>query len=392
MDPSRISLQDPDLNPLQGSLFCERCGASLSASQHFCEQCGARISADAPAIVPGGGDPGAGMASRRSGDDVLVWQVSIPLINNRFMLRDIGIVVVMTIVVMQVVLAMTGLFVGEGIVVLPWQVYAGIAIVFVLGFLIVALLFYQNRIHMQFAVGPAGVVSETGRKERGFTRAAILAGILSMSPTAAGAGMLAAAREVTAVSWRDIERVRVYPRQRVISLGSSWRARVRLNCTPENFALVTERVQDYVAGAAESRREHSDSRSTRQVVTPFAIWIVLAVLFGVMTRAWYWAAEDTALLVLIAVPLLIAAGLVGRTGWVLALPSGVLAALALLITIGNGMEESESMFGGTYLMYELDSGEFWLSIAGCVGLIALSLMIVIGFGPFRWQARHQVEH
>lgn len=200
--------------------------------------------------------------------------------------------------------------------------------------------------------------------------------------------MLAAAREITAISWDDVERVKVYPGPRVITLGSRWRTIVRLNCTPENFATVAERVQTYSAQREARLREQPQAAapaSTWRAFAPFIVWVALAVLFGVMTRAWYWAAEDTELIVLIAVALLIPAGLVGRTGWVLALPSGAMATLALLITIANGMEESTSMFGGTYSMFELDTGDFWVTIAGCAGLILLSLMTVFGFGPHRWR-------
>jgi hypothetical protein len=331
------------------------------------------------------GDAGASLDPEAvDREDVVVWRAGIPLLTNRFMLKDFGVFILATVVVMQLALGLIGLFAGEGFVTLPWPVYAGIVLVFVVGFAVVALVFYQNRFHAQFAVGPNGIVFESGQKERTLTRATILAGLLTLTPSAAGAGMLASAREVTVTGWDEIDRIRAYPRQRVIALGNSWRTLVRLYCTPENYPVVSERVQSYLTAAALGRERPVMSPS-RQIVLPVVVWVGLVVLGGVMTRAWSWASDDTELVALLAVALLIPAGLVGRTGWVLAVPSGALAMIALLVTIGNALEESASMFGGTYRLYEFDTGSFWLTLAGYALLIVLAVLVLFGFGPARWR-------
>jgi hypothetical protein len=277
-----------------------------------------------------------------------------------------------------------GLFAGEGLVLLPWPAYAiGGGVVFGL-FLLAAVIVFGNRYQASFAVGPAGALAQSGGREKTVNRVAMLA--------VAGAGLLAASREVTAIAWHDVERITVHRRERVVTLSSSWRTLLRLHCTAQNFDEVAARVERYIEQAAQDRASGAasetgapdNSLARHRVGLALATWTLLALAFAFMTRAWYWAADDTALVVLMAVALLIPAGLLGRVGWVLAIPAGALATLALIVTIAIAAETSRSIFGYTYYTYDLDTGAFWLAVAGHLGLMKLSLLSILGRGPFHW--------
>jgi hypothetical protein len=304
------------------------------------------------------------------------------------MVWDLARVLGLALLLMTLAVVFVGVFVGEGLVLLPLVAYvAGGGVVAAL--FVIASLLLGNGYDAQFAVGPAGVLYQSGSRGQSVSRVAILAGVLARSPAAAGAGLIAASREVTAIPWTDVERIQIHRGPRVISLQSKWRTLLRLHCTAENFDHVSDSVRRHVQNASEARQhipaqsdaEASGGLARHKLLLALATWTTLTVVFAFMTRAWYWVAEDTALIVLISAAFLITAGFLGRVGWVLAIPSGALATLALVITVAVAMESSQSILDYTY---DLDTGAFWLTAAGCLGLMKMSALCIVGRGPLHW--------
>ncbi|RIK35736.1 MAG: hypothetical protein DCC58_20185 [Chloroflexi bacterium] len=62
----------------------------------------------------------------------------------------------------------------------------------------------------------------------------------------------------------------------------------------------------------------------------------------------------------------------------------MLALIYQLQLIGVASELNDSIFGGTYRTYELDTAQFWVSVAGGVGIILMNLSVIAGRGPWRW--------
>lgn len=186
-------------------------------------------------------------------DRVIEWEYRIPLITSRFMLWDFARVIVLSVLIMYVLVALTGLLVEGELVILPPQVFlitAGILV----GLLLIVVLLMGNGFSQTFTVDSVGGVRyAAGSREQKWNRAAVILGALRGSPTTAGAGLLGVTREKGGWTWRQVYAARYFPRQRVISLRNSWRTVIRLHCTPENYEQVRALVAAGVVRGAEQR-------------------------------------------------------------------------------------------------------------------------------------------
>lgn len=181
-------------------------------------------------------------------DDKLEWTYDIPLLTSRFMVWDFVRVILLSVTAMYLIVAVGGLIVEQELIILPPFVFLLVTGIMFGLFALTALLL-GNRQRARFIVSAKGVEYRAEKRERAINRLAILAGLLTLNPTAAGAGTLAMTREKLFVPWDAIERVVVHSRPRVISLRNSWRTVLRLHCTPELFDEVVSRVEAHHGAA-----------------------------------------------------------------------------------------------------------------------------------------------
>ncbi|RIK36027.1 MAG: hypothetical protein DCC58_19780, partial [Chloroflexi bacterium] len=352
----RVEMATTTSPPGRTARYCTKCGHPLDGQQRFCERCGTPVpglpvarsaAVDGASVAPARTQPTSAeevMSTQsrphQATADTLIWERRVPLITNRFVLWDYVRMSALGAALMIGAVGTIGLFAGEGFVLLPWQVYAVTAAVVTTIFLFVCLVVFRNRYWMCFALTPGGVLTESGRLPDAFNKIVVVAGALTLNPTLAGAGLIAGSREDGFLRWSDVARVCYHERERVVSLSSAWRTVARLYCTPENYGTVAAYVRDTLA-AEEARRTAPPASPLRRAV-PLIVWVALLAVFTIMTRAWEWAAEETELTVLMAVALALPAGLVGRTGWILAIPSLVLALIYQLQLIGVASELNDS--------------------------------------------------
>lgn len=174
----------------------------------------------------------------------LTWRVSIPLLSDRFIMRD-------TLLAGLAIALVGGTGIG-GLFALGggaggWRAGFIFAGVFAAFYLVVALFSYAvvfgNRWPLEFAVGPDGVVmNNVSEKARGIHRVAVVFALLSGRPQLAGAGMLAQARELEAIAWPSVTAVRLQPALRVISVKGGLLQHIRVYCTADNYADVSALV------------------------------------------------------------------------------------------------------------------------------------------------------
>jgi hypothetical protein len=118
-----------------------------------------------------------------------------------------------------------------------------------LGLLLLVMLgFFWNRFPMGFTLGPKGarVVSLSRRGYWG-NRLSVVLGALAGKPGVAGAGLLGMAQETEVIAWGDVRRLNIHAPAKVISLMDSWHVVMRLYCTPENYDLVLNAVQQWAS-------------------------------------------------------------------------------------------------------------------------------------------------
>jgi hypothetical protein len=192
---------------------------------------------------------GARLGTVERDGDTIVWEYRVPLLTNRFLVRDMVGIALVGLVVMACLVGGMGVLTGEGIVLLPPVVYL-VGAGAVLGLFAIAALLLCNGYWATFGVTPEGVTYASGGKGRALNRAAAVAGALAGSPAVAGTGLLAMGREDVLSAWADVRRVVVHRRARIVVVRDSWHAVQRLHCA-ELLDDVVEAIRANWARAAE---------------------------------------------------------------------------------------------------------------------------------------------
>lgn len=176
----------------------------------------------------------------------IVWEKKIPLLNNLFMLKDIALVFgIAGLVLLAFMLLISG---GEDIpqILGVWALCMGIIVVLLVIACLVVLL---NRMNLEFRVDQKGILMSVGKRERKLNVLTTVVGVLAGSAQVAGAGLLARSREDFFVPWRDVRKVSVYRRKKVIVLSIGMLTPLRVYCTDDNFAAVQQAVRKNVKNA-----------------------------------------------------------------------------------------------------------------------------------------------
>ena len=191
---------------------------------------------------------------------LLAWDISVPLLTNRFMLFDFMRWMLLTYGVMALVACLIGLIARDvevfwGICQLLGLVCAGMTVLFIL----IMLFFFRNRMELAFAIDKDGINAlVASRRAKTGNRLALLLGILAGKPGVAGAGLAARAQENTRLEFAELRRVRFSPGPAVISLRDKWFRHVRLYCRPENYSEAERLVERGLALAAPGIRPERD--------------------------------------------------------------------------------------------------------------------------------------
>jgi hypothetical protein len=170
---------------------------------------------------------------------VIAWKKKIPLLTNLFMLKDLALVfgIVGTGMLAFMLLISEGKDVGQMLGV--WALCMGIIVVLLVIACLVVLL---NRMNLEFKVDHKGILMSMGKRERKLNTLTTVVGLLAGSAQAAGAGLLAKSREDFFVAWRDVRKVTVYRKKKVIALNVGLLTPLRVYCTDENFAAVEQAI------------------------------------------------------------------------------------------------------------------------------------------------------
>jgi len=301
----------------------------------------------------------------------LTWDYNIPLVNNLFMLKDFLVVIVLSVVGMQAVLLVVGFFAGEGAVILPLKVYAIVAGVIAVLFLIAAGVALRNRFRTRFTLTPRGVAYESGPRERRINRITLVLSALAGRP---GASLIALSQESGGFAWTAVDKVTVHRRQRVITLSDSWHPLLRLYCPPESFGEIVALVEARTAAAAGARAGRPQALPRRRWWI-YAAWIggvIVAIFLGM---AYYdTQLDDVWRLLILAAVLVLVAGLLEAPACrrLLGLAGAVLATYLLVSLL---VEAAEPITGPSGLVhgrsFEVDTPLLVMSAIGQLALIGM---------------------
>jgi hypothetical protein len=183
--------------------------------------------------------------------EFIEWRTDVSLLGQPTMLWNFAKVIVLSVLLMGSLLsflvAMNGDFdMIPGMLGLTGAVGGGFAVLMLLVILVV----FRNRMAMAYRVDAACArMVQIDRRAKVGTKAAIILGALSGSPSAVGAGLLAETQATQNVAWSAVRKVRCSPRWRTVQLANSWRTVLILYCTPETYEPVARYVEAAVGAA-----------------------------------------------------------------------------------------------------------------------------------------------
>jgi hypothetical protein len=176
----------------------------------------------------------------------IMWKKKIPLLTNIFIIKDMALVFGIACgALLAIMLLISG---GEDLdqIIPVWLLVCAI----IVGLLVIScLVVFFNRMNMEFGVGPEGVLTAVGSKERKMDSAVAIIGLLTGNIRVAGAGLLAKSNEVILAKWPQIKKVTIYRNQKVIALKMGLLTPLRLYCLIENFAAVERMIREKAKNA-----------------------------------------------------------------------------------------------------------------------------------------------
>ena len=222
---------------------CQNCGAEFSQTAQFCPSCGAAVEQAAGAALS------QEEAVEKEKPDALSWSIAVPIFKHSVVLKQLGLAIGIPFGILAIVLA----------VIARKEIYAlyglgliGALFLFTWLFLLAV---YRGKYDMEFVLDDRGALYRTearqAEKNRVINALAVIAGVLSGKPVAAGAGILAQSRQEVFLSWPRLTRVRYKPRSYTILLRSSPIDNFALFCSEENYAAVE--------GYVKSKTRHLES-------------------------------------------------------------------------------------------------------------------------------------
>lgn len=301
----------------------------------------------------------------------LIWEADLPLFSPE-MLRQWSYAMLATAAVM--VLLLGTIFAAQrewnALPALGLMVVSVTAGLWLLGFVIMALMF-RGRFRVRYTLSDEGILLENIEEiSKKANRAAVIVGVLARKPGLVGAGLIGQARESGAVRWQGAFTAQAKSARNLIALRNGWRTVMFVQCTPDNFAEVWNRVNQAML------RHKTGNRVEKTSPLPFYLGHTVLILLA--SAPLFMLAEEYHLYLL--VPILVLCFALA-TLWLINLFGWVVYAGLLFLAAGTLMDLArvrQSMFspGRSFTGFDViggdETGILLFSAIGAGYLIRLS--------------------
>ncbi len=297
--------------------------------------------------------------NRNPQESHITWETSISLWTNPLLLKQLGLMLLSTYLLMAVLFSFLLLVTGEpeGI---PSVLLMSVIAVIGIGFLLIltAALVFKNRFHVRFTVDTKGVLWETlDKRSLISSRLAIWLGILGKSAQTSGAGSLAMSREKEWIGWKEIDSVQYDQGRSMIILRNSWRPVMMLVCRQDNYEDVACLVKTRCKKSVKGQLQRQKSPIARSLLNTFLVFLASAPVFMLP-----YPFELDILVPLIMLLFALA------TVWLAPFMGIVVIGCALFLSVQIiiiSLEVKESLFAsvGMYRNFEVFDGADWFLLA-----------------------------
>lgn len=184
-----------------------------------------------------------------AGEPLFVWSARISLVRNTVVVRQLALALGIPILLIALLMLALEWPPDPRAIGVALQVAGMVAGTFLVLLVIVLGLIYRGGYEYRYEVDREGIRATTHGRTAATNRIVNLLLMLSGRPSAAGAGILAAARQSEFVAWSRVSGVRADDRQRTITLMCGGRPAMLVACDEAQYAAVLEYVR---AAAARS--------------------------------------------------------------------------------------------------------------------------------------------
>lgn len=168
------------------------------------------------------------------------WEIGVPIFRTSVIVKQLGLAIGIPFGLVTLYLVIMSGRSRETLYAL-----GSIGALFLLTWLLIMAV-HRGRYEAEFVLDQKGAVCRTqarqAKKNRIINALAVLLGLLSGKPAAAGAGLLAQSRQEVFLPWSRITEVKCKPRKLVVLLRCGWTERLVLFCTQDNY----EQVKNFV--------------------------------------------------------------------------------------------------------------------------------------------------
>jgi len=176
------------------------------------------------------------------------WEIYIKIFKNKFILEGLLIAIGIPFGVLIIVI----IFLSGGDIMSTDAKYALflIGLLFIITYFIIIII-YGGKYAPGFIVDDKGITNYTqvnqGKKNKIINSILIIFGLFRGNFSASGAGVIAQSRQVIKITWKEIRKVKYYPRDYTIIVRGSLNNKLAIFCTKENYedvaAVIKEKIK-----------------------------------------------------------------------------------------------------------------------------------------------------
>lgn len=172
------------------------------------------------------------------------WPIKVPLFRNPVILKQLGLAIGIPFGLIFVIMLASGASVAD-------LRYPAILIgaLFFLTWLFIRIV-WGGKYDAEFVIDGKGIRCRTAARQAKQNRVinglAVVLGLLTGKPAAAGAGILAQSRQDVLVKWGSIKKIKELPGSNTIMVYGGFAQNIAVFCTPENYEQVRQQIASRV--------------------------------------------------------------------------------------------------------------------------------------------------
>jgi len=176
-------------------------------------------------------------------EEKIKWEINVPIFRNTVILKDLGIALGIPFgLLILILLIISGGDISSDGILYP---LVSIGILFIAGYLFVMLI-YGGCYAAGYVIDKNGILNYTQRKQakknKIINTLLIVFGLFSRRPSVAGAGLLAQTRQSVFLKWKNIRKVKIYPKSKSIVIKGGFAEKIALFCNDDNFQIVKDMI------------------------------------------------------------------------------------------------------------------------------------------------------